>query len=148
MIHFLNKFCYYHILNHYISYYTCVILSIFFFFSYGKKKFSSHNKKYFVDPDRHNEDFVTTNFSSRSHTFVMIRLDCICKFCFDYYSEGIDDLASSFNDQLLSEVEIQENIEEINIYNNVNVNYKYFLILLMANKKYKLMKKYKLKKTT
>src|SRR5439155_6422978 len=76
LIHFLNKFCYYHILNYYISYYTCVILSIFFFFSYGKKKFSSHNKKYFVDPDRLNEDFVTTNFSSRSHTFVMIRLDC------------------------------------------------------------------------
>src|SRR6266511_2008386 len=46
------------------------------------------------------------------------KIDNICQLCFDYYSEGIDDLASSFNDQLLSEVEIQENIEEINIYNN------------------------------
>ena len=45
-----------------------------------KKNFSSYNKKYFVDPDRHNENFVTTNLSSRSHTFVMIRLDCISSY--------------------------------------------------------------------
>ena len=38
---------------------------------------------------------------------------------FNTDSEGIDDLASSFNNQLLSEVEIQENIEEeINIYDS------------------------------
>jgi len=53
------------------------------------------------------------------HASCLDKIDNICKFCFDYYSEGIDDLTSSFNDQLLSEVEIQENMEEeINIYNN------------------------------